>query len=279
MPRIRILQTAAVTVIDYRCTSGPDDVAFAEAHARHSISYVRKGTFGCECRGRVLDLVPGSLFIGHPGDEYICSHSHQRGGDECLSFQFEPELADEIAPAQWRVGMVPPLPELVVLGERGQVAAERGYAIALDEIGLLLGAQFAHLTGMSTHGPGTMRPAQRRKAIEIALWMDAHAAERFDLPRLARAAGLSSYHFLRVFSRVLGVTPHQYLLRARLRAAARRLLAEDTEVTQIALDVGFNDVSNFVRTFGRAAGMSPTNFRRRGLQDSNILQAPTAADH
>lgn len=82
-----------------------------------------------------------------------------------------------------------------------------------------------------------------------------------------------------MFSRVLGVTPHQYLLRARLRAAARRLLAEDTEVTQIALDVGFNDVSNFVRTFGRAAGMSPTNFRRRGLQDSNILQAPTAADH
>nr|AQQ74956.1 hypothetical protein [uncultured bacterium] len=149
--------------------------------------------------------------------------------------------------------------------------------MALDEVGLLLGARFARLTGANAQRERALRPAQRRKAIELALWMDAHTAERFELPRLARAAGLSSYHFLRVFSRVLGVTPHQYLLRARLRAAARRLLADDSEVTRIALDVGFNDVSNFVRTFGRAAGMSPAKFRRLRNRDSNIFQAPAAA--
>nr|AQQ74955.1 hypothetical protein [uncultured bacterium] len=121
MARIEILHKAAVTAIDYRCTSGPDEAAFPEVHVRHSLSYVRKGTFGCTCRGRVLDLVPGSLFIGHPGDEYICSHSHHRGGDECLSFQFDADVVAEIAPdAQWRAGMVPPLPELVILGSVGR---------------------------------------------------------------------------------------------------------------------------------------------------------------
>lgn len=278
MARIDILQKAAVTAIDYRCSSGPDEAVFPEVHVRHSLSYVRKGTFGCTCRGRVLDLVPGALFIGHPGDEYICTHSHHRGGDECLSFQFDADVVAELAPdAAWRAGMVPPSAELMILGERGQMAAERGCGMALDEIGLLLGAQFARLTGANRQRQRALRPAQRCKAIELALWMDAHTAERFDLPRLARAAGLSSYHFLRVFSRVLGVTPHQYLLRARLRAAARRLLADDSEVTRIALDVGFNDVSNFVRTFGRAAGMSPAKFRRLRNRDSNIFQAPAAA--
>jgi AraC-like DNA-binding protein len=61
---------------------------------------------------------------------------------------------------------------------------------------------------------------------------------------------------------VLGVTPHQYLVRARLRRAARLLCDETRPVTDIAFDVGFGDLSNFVRTFHRAAGVSPRGFRR-----------------
>ena len=61
---------------------------------------------------------------------------------------------------------------------------------------------------------------------------------------------------------MLGVTPHQYLVRARLRRAARLLADEERSITDIALDVGFADLSNFVRTFHRAAGVSPSGFRR-----------------
>jgi AraC-like DNA-binding protein len=75
-------------------------------------------------------------------------------------------------------------------------------------------------------------------------------------------AGISPFHFLRLFSDVLGVTPHQYLVRSRLRHAARRLADDDSPVTDIAYDVGFGDLSNFVRTFGRAAGASPLRFRQ-----------------
>jgi AraC-like DNA-binding protein len=67
---------------------------------------------------------------------------------------------------------------------------------------------------------------------------------------------------------VLGVTPHQYLLRSRLRHAARLLADDARSVTDIAYDVGFADLSNFVRTFHRAAGISPLKFRQasRGLR-------------
>jgi AraC family transcriptional regulator len=57
------------------------------------------------------------------------------------------------------------------------------------------------------------------------------------------------------------VTPHQYLIGARLRHAAHRLAGGAESITSVALDVGFGDLSNFVRTFRRAAGVSPRRFR------------------
>jgi AraC-like DNA-binding protein len=72
-----------------------------------------------------------------------------------------------------------------------------------------------------------------------------------------------SRRFLRTFKRVTGVTPHQWVLRARLRDAARRLADTRAPVTEIALDVGFEDLSNFIRTFRAEFGVSPSRFRRR----------------
>jgi AraC-like DNA-binding protein len=86
-------------------------------------------------------------------------------------------------------------------------------------------------------------------------------AARHTLAGLARRAKLSPYHFLRSFKATTGVTPHQWLLRARLRDAARRLAASRTPITDIALDVGFEDLSNFIRSFRAEFGMSPRRWR------------------
>ena len=86
---------------------------------------------------------------------------------------------------------------------------------------------------------------------------ESDSTEPQSLADLARSAGLSPYHFLRTFKRVTGVTPHQWLLRARLREAARRLSASRESVTDIALDVGFEDLSNFMRSFQRRVRRLP----------------------
>jgi AraC-like DNA-binding protein len=98
--------------------------------------------------------------------------------------------------------------------------------------------------------------------VEAALWIDANSHREIDLEDAAAQAGISPFHFLRLFADVLGVTPHQYLVRSRLRHAARRLADDDSPITNIAYDVGFGDLSNFVRTFHRAAGASPLRFRQ-----------------
>jgi hypothetical protein len=118
MTRTTLLQRGSISVSDFRCSAGPDDTPFAEQFGGHSISYVRTGSFGCHSRGRFFELVAGSILVGHPGDEFICTHDHVCG-DECLSFFLAPELVQAIGDRTevWRVGAAPPLPELMVLGE------------------------------------------------------------------------------------------------------------------------------------------------------------------
>jgi AraC-like DNA-binding protein len=273
MPATTILSSGSLTVADYRCTVGPGDPSFVEVHGGFSVSYVRKGSFGYRTRGRSFDLVAGSLLVGHPGDEFVCTHDHVCG-DECLSFQLAPALVESIGGAAevWRTGGVPPLAELVVLGELAQAAAAGRSDVGLDELGTLLAARFVRVVSGRSHGAPDGAARDRRRAVEVALWLDAHSHEPIDLERAAQEADLSAFHFLRLFSRVLGVTPHQYLVRARLRHAARLLADDARPITDVAFDVGFGDLSNFVRTFHRAAGVSPGSFRRAAKGDRKILQ-------
>jgi AraC family transcriptional regulator len=268
-----LTQSASMTVLDYRCGARPSDPPFAEVYPLHSVSFVRRGTFGLFYRGTRHELVAGAVMIGHPGDEYCCIHDHHDCGDECLSFQFSAQCIDELqaADAAWRIGALPPLAGLMVLGELAQAAADGRSGVGLDEVGLLLAGQFSALAGGKATPAPQAGPRERRRAADAALWIAEHAGQDINLERAAAEAGLSPFHFLRLFKRALGVTPHQYLLRCRLRAAAR-LLGEGASVTDAAYDAGFNDLSNFVRTFHRAAGASPGQFQRAMRGERNFLQ-------
>jgi AraC-like DNA-binding protein len=274
MAATTLLQHGAITVSEYRCTAGPGDAPYVELHRRQSISYVRRGSFGLRTRGRSFELVAGSVLVGHPGDEYVCTHDHHVCGDECLSFFLAPELVDAIGDKAetWRSGSIPPLPELMVLGELAQAAAEGRSDVGLDEVGHAFAARFADVVSGRGQKPTGASARDRRRAVETALWIDAHCHDAVNLERAAREAGLSPFHFLRLFTGVLGVTPHQYLVRSRLRRAARLLADETRAITDVAYDVGFGDLSNFVRTFHRAAGVSPRGFRRASRGDRKIFQ-------
>jgi AraC-like DNA-binding protein len=274
MTATALLQSHSISVYDYRCTAGPDSKPFVEQHRCHSIAYVRKGSFGCTKRGQSFELVAGSVLIGHPGDEYICTHDHHVCGDECLSFSFSPELVDGIGGKAevWRTGCAPPLPELMVLGELAQAATSGRSDVGIDEIGHALASRFVEVVSGRTQKPVRAMARDRRRAVETALWIDAHSHHAIELEDAAGEAGLSPFHFLRLFSNVLGVSPHQYLVRSRLRHAARLLADDDRPITEVAYDVGFGDLSNFVRTFHRAAGVSPLRFRKASKGDRKIFQ-------
>ena len=274
MPLQTMLHESSIQVIDYRCTAAPGDVSFPEVHRLDSLSYVRKGSFGCRVRGERHELIAGSVMVGRAGDEFLCTHDHHAGGDECLSFQLTPGLLDTLGlePERLQLGCVAPLPELMVLGELAQVAVDGRSDLGLDELGMLFAARFAEVVSGRPRKASRAGTRDRRRAVETALWIDAHADQSIDLEDAARHAGLSAFHFLRTFGQVLGVTPHQYLIRARLRRAARLLGEDDRPITDVAYASGFADLSNFVRTFHRTAGVSPSRFRAASRGDRKILQ-------
>jgi AraC family transcriptional regulator len=266
-----------MSVVDYRCTLGPGDRSFPEVHKCFSLAYVRNGSFGCRTGGRDFELVAGSILVGRPGDEYICSHDHHVCGDECLSFQFAPNLVDVLgATKAWRAGALPPLAPLIVAGELAQAVVEQKSDVAAEETGMMLAAKFAGITSERSRTE-ELTARDRRRAVEAALWIGEHAHEPVNLAMAARLAGLSPFHFLRCFAKALGVTPHQYLVRCRIKRAARLLAERERAITDVAFDCGFNDLSNFIRTFRRAAGISPRAFRKAAKGDRKKVQERLAA--
>jgi AraC-like DNA-binding protein len=105
--------------------------------------------------------------------------------------------------------------------------------------------------------------------------VDARYREPLDVATLARAAHLSPAHFSREFRRTFGITPHQYLLTRRLERAAALLRYTERSVAWICAAVGLKSVGSFTTSFGRAYGMSPTDYRAAYPPAATRVRIPT----
>ena len=251
-------------VRDIVCTSGPRDRPFEEQQGSTSISLVLSGTFVYRSdRGSSL-MSAGALVLGNAGETFECSHQHGEG-DRCLSLQFDPELFERVAydagasrPAFDR-DRLPPLRALARLTARARMAAVSDDSF--EEIALELAGAVLQVAARARGGRATTPTRDPARIARVLRRLESRTAEPHTVADLARSAGLSRYHFLRTFKAVTGVTPHQWLLRARLRDAAERLATTRDPVTDVAFDVGFEDLSNFIRTFRAEFGASPGRYR------------------
>ena len=248
-------------VQDIVCTCGPRDHEAEELTSASSLALVLSGSFVVRDRHGTSLLSEGSYFLASAGHCFACSHRHGEG-DRCLSFRFETELFDRIAhDAGGKAGFghnrLPPLRPLAPLTARARLGMAQPEM--MEEVAIELAAT---AIGLSASGCRPGAPASHEGGMsEVLRYLAAHSAAPHTVAGLARMAKLSPYHFLRSFKATTGVTPHQWLLRARLRAAAEKLATGKAPVTDIALDVGFEDLSNFTRTFRAEFGASPREYR------------------
>jgi AraC family transcriptional regulator len=274
-------------VADVVCTSGPEDRPFEERHSCFSIAVVIAGSFQYRSQcgaGRQL-MTPGSLLLGNPGQYFECGHEHAVG-DRCMAFQYSEEYFETVGAdagprsrkLTFNVPRLPPLralSPLTALACAGVARSVNGTGQVLPRLGMSweeLSVQLAaktvqHAHGVTAESNGIIPGAEARVTRVIRL-IERNPADELGLGQLAKEAGLSPYHFLRIFERLTGGTPHQYILRFRLREAAIRLASEPTKVLDIAFDCGFGDVSNFNHAFRAEFGISPRKYR---LQTSNDL--------
>lgn len=267
------------SVADVVCTSGPSDRAFEEQHSGTSIAVVLAGTFQYRGdHGREL-MTPGSVMLGNCGARFECGHEHAPG-DRCLSFHYSSELFDRLAAdvglitgdRRFRAGKLPPVRALSPLVARAALGVAGMTELAWEEFAIDLAAETLAVDAGRASVDRIPPASAIRRVTESVRMIERDPAARITLGRLARDAGQSPFHYLRIFERLTGVTPHQFILRMRLRNAAARLATEDARVIDIALDCGFNDISSFNRAFRAEFGLSPGGYR---LQATRRQRAST----
>lgn len=258
---------------EFTCQAGPQDRRFEEQHAFATIAAVVEGSFQYRCdSGRAL-LYPGALMLGNPGGCFECGHEHSRG-DRCVSLQFNPVLFDEIASSaagtarfRFTAAMLPalkplarPLVELEALA--ANAPGRNLDRMAVEELALQMAETVVDAVAGGNARSSAPSPSDGRRISRVLHHIESHTADALDLAALASIACMSKYHFLRSFRRIVGLTPHQYLLGLRLHQAAQRLCASAEPISSIAFDAGFGDLSTFNAGFRARFGTTPGNFRR-----------------
>jgi AraC family transcriptional regulator len=97
---------------------------------------------------------------------------------------------------------------------------------------------------------------------KLRQYIEEHLADEISLSSLARLVQLSPFHFSRAFKESFGVPPHRYLTGQRIERAKALLAERKLSVTEIGLDVGFNETSSFTHAFRKVTGETPTEYRR-----------------
>jgi AraC family transcriptional regulator len=227
------------------------------------IGVVEDGAFRYHGENGAALAIPGTILFGNAGESFRCEHLDGAGNRRtviALAAGLLDEAAEDAGLSDGRFGMVAAPPGASSLAMRSAIrrlaqSPETHEELLFD----LLGRAFGR--GQSTNVQTTRGDACR--VLDVARFLAARYRERHTLSDLAAIAGLSRFYFLRQFRAMTGISPHQYLIALRLRAAASRLEGSHAPIIEIALEEGFNDVSHFNRLFRRSFAMAPSQWRRK----------------
>ena len=126
-----------------------------------------------------------------------------------------------------------------------------------DLFGIILEKRYyKYITDLSNGGD-----KQNAKLKKVLSFIENSYASPLTLDELAKEAGMSRKYFCHFFKRMTQKTPINYLNTYRIEHAARKLIATDNSITEIAYECGFNDLSYFIKTFKSVKGVSPKTFR------------------
>ena len=253
------------------CRAGPRDRPFEERHDGFSISAVVEGSFTYRSEAGSGLLYPGALLLGNDGWCFECGHTHGIG-DRCVSLNVREDLFGEIAAAaastsryRFAAPSLPPSPKALPVVTIMEALSLSGSSLRRDELALSLTERVIGAMGGQRGSQTAPTGREARRVVEAIRLVESGAAQPVQLKQMAASAGMSKYHFVRVFRRLTGMTPYQYLLSARMRRAALALASSRRPVLAIALDSGFGDLSTFNHRFRAAFGLTPTQYRESRL--------------
>lgn len=242
-----------------------------------SFCFVWSGRGTVKMNDQPVALRPGIVLITCQGRTFEqIEEPTQRVGMTTIGFELRDEnggeLSDapELLPAVLEVANVPYVDAVTrrVVELLRATAPRPSDSAELAVPTQLFGALLRDLDGERSSSTDPLPGTERRHtqlASEAAHRINESPQDAPSLEELSQHAGYTKDHFARVFKKVVGQTPHDYLINARVRRARQLLLESNLSIKEIASALGYRDIYFFSRQFKAKMGMTPSEARRRGV--------------
>lgn len=259
---VKIFESTSVVI--ERFDHAPDRV-----HSDHdeeitkdvAVTFVQSGSFALLEGKTSRTFRPGDVLLSRPGRVRRYHHFEECPSDVCLSISFAPETVEDALGSSAQ----PSPPSRIARGPATEFA-HSSVQLALASLDRFWIEELAFHCMLALNSDAWVRIGQTsanaahahriRAAMQL---MSEGLAERCSLTSVSRRVGMSPFHFARTFSGLVGLSPHQYLLRLRLRHSAV-MLRHGASVTTAALSSGFDNLAHFSRSFRRRFGINPSKY-------------------
>ncbi|MDJ0874652.1 MAG: AraC family transcriptional regulator [Desulfobacterales bacterium] len=239
------------------------------SHDGFAVGVIEDGALGFYYRGANVVASPGAINLANP-DEPHTGHAADASGWTYRMYYMSPDLLQQVADliSDRPVGF--PFFQEGVLHDPQLAGSLRGLHADWEEkrVGRLEAQSrfmemLVRLIRRHADAPPRSRPVGcENGAVERAReYLEDCYGEDLSIQELAAVAGLSPYHFIRVFGRQTGLPPHTYLTQIRVRRV-RAMLRDGLSVAEAAYAAGFSDQSHLTRHFKRLTGITPGKYRR-----------------
>ncbi len=246
---------------------------YRQNFARHShddfpLGVIEKGALSFYFRRQNLVAPEGTVNLSYPGEVHD-GHSNDRSGWHYRMFYFDLEFLETVfREMHGKSSNLPFFPNGVIndtalanlLKELHQ-SIEHGMLTQLETEWFLVNI-LAYMIFRHSDQKCWVKPvARRHPGVDRVIDFIGDSYQKdVGLRELADMAGLSPYHFCRLFEKQTGITPYSHLIQTRVKEARRRLSTQQP-IADIALDVGFADQSHLTRRFRQVFGITPNKYR------------------
>ncbi len=236
-------------------------------HDGYAIGVVEGGALGFSYLGKNHVAAPGDVNLAVPGE---CHNGFAASEDgwRYRMFYLPPDLLEQAASEISDRSVRPPFFRQGVIHDPSLASRIQSTHMALDSPETSLLEAESRLLDVLTmmilrHAENRLtlgfRSCSHRAVARAVDYLQAHYDENPSLERLSEIAGLSRFHFLRVFSRRMGLPPHAYLTQLRV-GRAKDLIGRGNAIADVALETGFSDQSHLNRHFKRIVGVTPGTY-------------------